>query len=169
MLSTVLRLALFAWVFLLAPSSRAQQFEVVVQTGVRGRVQPVAFDPQGRFFVTEENDRFKLWDTRTLMELLSYPRNATDLGFALGGSRLIALLISKEERAIRVWNTETGEVALRFPATATRVRCSPAARGNGSPLYRAGTWSCTTPRAASRKSRSIHKGWISISPCRAWP
>ena len=115
MLSTVLRLALFAWVFLLAPSSRAQQFEVVVQTGVRGRVQPVAFDPQGRFFVTEENDRFKLWDTRTLMELLSYPRNATDLGFALGGSRLIALLISKEERAIRAWNTATSEVAFEIP------------------------------------------------------
>ena len=105
---------LFIYTALLTVSTHAQQPEVVVQTGLRGW-EGTTYGPRGNYFATREKNRVKLWDTRTLMELWSYPHNASDLGFVRGGSRLVTCLVSREQNLIRVWNIATGEVELEIP------------------------------------------------------
>lgn len=96
-------------------SAHAQQPEVVVQTGLRDGRGAFAYATQGRYFITFESARIKVWDTRTLMELWSYPPRDGYLTFIRGGSRLIMRPADEEENLLRIWNIAAGEVEQEIP------------------------------------------------------
>jgi len=106
---------LFLSTALLAAFAHAQQPEVVVQTGLRDGRGAFSYDLQGRYFITLESARVKLWDTRTLMELWSYPREDGIPKFIRGGSRLLVVPNDREKNSIRVVKVATEEVELEIP------------------------------------------------------
>lgn len=100
---------------LLTAFAHAQQPEVVVQTGLRDGRGAFAYDLQGHYFITLESARVKLWDTRTLMELWSYPREEGIPKFIRGGNHLLVVPQDRKKNSIHIVKAATGEVELEIP------------------------------------------------------
>jgi WD40 repeat protein len=134
--------------------------ETPTLTGHTGRVQSVAFDPDGRRLVSAAADRtVKVWDTQTgrqTLTLTGHTGPVQSVKFSPDGRRLVG---AATDRTVKVWDAQTGHELRTFKGFAGPDDDSDSVAGGMGPV-------AVSPDG--RRVASGHSVGVGTGPKTAW-
>ena len=90
-------------------TSHAHKAELVVQTGHSGRVNSIAYSPDGKMIASGSSDKtIKLWNSETLREIRTLTGHADSVNSVLFSPDGKTIISGSSDKTIRVWDVNTG-------------------------------------------------------------